>query len=315
MFINKKLIPGGELLNQAVSQNTAVGAFNFANMEVLQGIVLAANGIKTSVILQTSTSAVKYMGFGYLKSIVSAAAEESNVPLALHLDHGQDFAICKRCIDEGFSSVMIDASSSSFKENVEKTKAVVDYAKKFGVSVEAELGTLAGVEDDVSIPGNKAVYTDPDEALKFIELTGIDSLAVAIGTSHGPNKGRVGNPKLSIETLKKIKEKVGSFPLVLHGASSVYPDAVEKCNAYGAKLENAFGITDVDIQESVKNGIAKINVDTDLRIAFLGTLRQSLEENQSSIDIRKHLGAARDSVKEAAIRKIKTFSGFHSDTQ
>lgn len=307
MFVSKKLFSGSEILKEALSKRIAIGAFNFTNMEIVQAIVSAANELKTPVILQASSSAIKYMGFGYLKAIISAAAEESDMPLVLHLDHGKDFEICKKCIDEGFSSVMIDASSLSFDENVSTTKEVVNYAKKSGVSVEAELGTLAGVEDEVNVSENNAFYTNPDEALNFIEKTGIDSLAVAIGTSHGPNKGKLGAPKLSIETLRKIKEKVGDFPLVLHGASSVYSGSVKICNDYGADLKNAFGISDEDIKDSIQNGIAKINVDTDIRIAFLGAIRKSLSEQSSNIDMRKYLSEGREAAKNIVLRRMKIF--------
>ncbi len=307
MFISKKLFSGSEILKDAISKKVAIGAFNFTNMEIVQAIISAANELKTPVILQASYSAIKYMGFGYLKAIISAATNESDVPLVLHLDHGKDFEICKKCIDEGFSSVMIDASSLSFEENINTTKKVVNYAKKFGVSVEAELGTLAGVEDEVNVSENKAFYTNPDEALEFIEKTGINSLAVAIGTSHGPNKGKQNSPKLSIETLKKIKEKVGDFPLVLHGASSVYSDSVKICNDYGADLKNAFGISDEDIKDSIQNGIAKINVDTDIRIAFLGAIRKSIFEESSNIDMRKYLSEGREAAKNIVLRRMKIF--------
>ncbi len=307
MFANAKLVSAAEILQDAVQRKVAVGAFNFTNMEVIQAIVAGANELKTPVILQASSSAIKYIGFGYLRAMVSAAAESSEVPLVLHLDHGKDFEICKQAIDNGFSSVMIDASSLDFEENIAVTKEVVGYAKKYGVSVEAELGTLAGVEDEVSVAEGKALYTDPSQAQEFIERTGISSLAVAIGTSHGVNKGKTGNPKLSIETLKKIKEKVGDFPLVLHGASSVYADVVKECNDYGANIQNAYGITDEDIREAIQNGIAKVNVDTDIRIAFLGAVRRCLFENQANIDMRKYLGAGRDAAKEMVKRRLKTF--------
>jgi fructose-bisphosphate aldolase class II len=307
MFANKKLVSGSELLNYALSNRIAIGAFNFTNTEVVQAIVSAANMLKTPIILQASPSAIKYMGIQYLKSIISVAAEESENPLVLHLDHGQDFEICKNCIDEGFSSVMIDSSSFSFAENVKKTKEVVDYAKKFGVSVEAELGILSGVEDELSVPPKHGFYTDPNEALEFIEKTGVDSLAIAIGTSHGSNKRQNGSNKISIERLREIKKKVGNFPLVLHGASSVYQDIVDMCNKYGADLRNTHGITDSDIREAIQNGVAKINVDTDIRIAFLGAIRRELSENKSSIDIRSYLSAAKNATKEVVMRKIKTF--------
>ena len=307
MFANKNLVSAGDILHNAVKKKVAIGAFNFTNMEIIQAIVAGANELKTPVILQASASAINYMGVGYIKAMVSVAAEQSDVPLVLHLDHGKDFDICKKAIDNGFSSVMIDASSLDFEENIAVTKEVVEYAKKYGISVEAELGTLAGVEDDVSVAEGKAFYTDPKQAQEFIERTGISSLAVAIGTSHGVNKGKTGNPKLSIETLRKIKEKVGDFPLVLHGASSVYADAVEKCNTYGSDIQNAYGITDNDITEAIKNGIAKVNVDTDIRIAFLGAVREHLEHNKSNIDMRKYLGAGRDMAKEMVKRRLKTF--------
>jgi fructose-bisphosphate aldolase class II len=307
MFVSKKLVPGSELLSYALSNKMAIGAFNFANTDVVQSIVSAANTLKTPVILQASPSAIKYIGIRYLKAVISVAADESEVPLALHLDHGQDFEICKKCIDDGFSSVMIDASSLSLRENIEKTKEVVDYAKKFGVSVEAELGTLSGVEDGTSVLPGHSFYTDPDEAIEFMEKTGVNSLAVAIGTSHGSNKGQNGNTKISIERLREIKKKIGNFPLVLHGASSVYQDIVDVCNKYGADLRDTSGISDGDIREAVQNGIAKVNVDTDIRIAFLGAVRRALFEDKTSIDMRNYLSAAKDAAKEIVIRKIKTF--------
>lgn len=307
MFLHKKLAPARELLNDALKNKKAIGAFNFSNMEVVQAIVSAANETKSAVILQASESAIKYMGMKYLTALIGAACEEAQFPLALHLDHGKDFEICKACIDAGFSSVMIDKSSESFEENVKQTKAVVDYAKRFGVSVEAELGTLSGIEDEVNVDSRDAFLTDPKKALEFANLTEIDSLAVAIGTSHGPNKGKFSNPKLDIKRLAEIKSSVGDLPLVLHGASAVYADEVEKANKFGADLKNAFGITDEDIKSSIKNGIAKINVDTDIRISFLAGIRQALLENPQSIDMRKYLKAARESAKNIVIRRIKTF--------
>ena len=307
MFAHKNLVSSENILRNAIKQKVAIGAFNFTNMEIIQAIVAGANELQAPVILQASSSAITYMGFGYIKAMISAAAESSEVPLVLHLDHGKDFEICKQAIDNGFSSVMIDASLLSFEENVAVTKEVVSYANTYGVSVEAELGTLAGVEDEVSVAEGKALYTDQNQAQEFIERTGISSLAVAIGTSHGVNKGKTGNPKLSIETLKKIKERVGNFPLVLHGASSVYADAVQRCNNCGADIQNAYGITDDDIREAIQNGIAKVNVDTDIRIAFLGAVREHLATNKSNIDMRKYLGAGRDMAKEVVKRRLRTF--------
>lgn len=303
----KNIVPAKDLLVNALSKKIAIGAFNFTNMEIIQAIVEAANEMNTPVILQASESAIKYMGINYVIAMIEAASKSTNVPLALHLDHGKDFDICCKCIDAGFSSVMIDKSSMSFEENIEKTKEVVEYAKKKGVSVEAELGTLAGIEDEVNVELQDALYTNPDLAYEFAEKTGIDSLAVAIGTSHGPNKGKLGSPRLDIERLTQIKAKVGELPLVLHGASSVYQDDVDLCNQYGADIKDAFGITDSDIKKSIQNGIAKINVDTDIRIAFLGGVRKSLSENISSIDMRKYLGEAKKQAKLAILRKIKSF--------
>ncbi|MDR0744484.1 MAG: class II fructose-bisphosphate aldolase, partial [Holosporales bacterium] len=269
MFAHKNLVSVKELLDQALKEKKAIGAFNFSNMEILQAIVIAANEFNSPVILQVTESAINYMGMEYVTAMVSAACSQSKVALALHLDHGGNFEICKRCIDYGFSSVMIDKSSLAIEENIAQTKEVVAYARGFGVSVEAELGTLAGIEDNVKVELRDAYYTDPETALKFAEATGVDSLAVSIGTSHGPNKGVFASPKLDIDRLKKIKEKVKNSPLVLHGASSVYSQEVELANKYGASIKNAFGITDEDIRSSIENGIAKINVDTDIRIAFL----------------------------------------------
>ena len=296
-----------DILLDALKRKVAVGAFNFTNMEIIQAIVAGANELKTPVILQASSSAIKYMGFDYIHAMISVASEGSDVPIVLHLDHGKDFEICKKAIDNGFNSVMIDASSRDFNSNIEITKKVVEYAQRFNVSVEAELGTLAGVEDEISVAREKAFYTDPNQAQEFIERTGISSLAVAIGTSHGVNKGKTGSPKLSIDTLKKIKEKVGNFPLVLHGASSVYVDVVDECNKYGSNIQNAYGITDKDIKEAIQNGIAKVNVDTDIRIAFLGAIRKCMSENPDNIDMRKYLGAGRESAKEMVMRRIRTF--------
>lgn len=306
-FIHENIVPASEILRECVIKKTAVGAFNFSNMEIIQAIVEAATEEKTNVILQASESAIKYMGMEYLISIVKAAANTTDIKIALHLDHGKDFQICKHCIDSGFSSVMIDKSSLEFDQNVYYTKEVVDYAKKHGVSVEAELGTLAGIEDEVNVLDEDVLFTNPESAQKFADLTQIDSLAVAIGTSHGPNKGKFGNPKLDIKRLSEIKQKVGNLPIVLHGASSVYKDVVDECNQYGASVDNAFGITDQDIKESIQNGVAKINVDTDIRLSFLAGLRQYLMSNPANIDMRKYLGFAKNLSKNIIKRKIQTF--------
>ncbi|MDR0630667.1 MAG: class II fructose-bisphosphate aldolase [Holosporales bacterium] len=307
MKLCSNLKPGKELLEYALSQNIAIGAFNFSNMETIQAIVEVANEVQTPVILQVSESAIKYMGMDYVCCLVSTAAQNSNVPLAFHLDHGKDFEICKKCVDSGFTSVMIDGSSLPFEANVERTKEVVEYAKERKVSVEAELGILPGIEDDVKVLEHDHFFTDPDKALEFIEKTGVESLAISIGTSHGLSKAKFGSAKLNIKRLKEIKHKVGQFPLVLHGASSVYQDIVAMCNDHGADIKDALGIQDVDIIESIRNGIVKINVDTDIRLAFMAGIRKSLQINRASVDIRKHLSNAKDITKEIIKRKMKTF--------
>lgn len=307
-FIHEKLITSKEILQNALSNKYAVGAFNFSNMEILQAIVEANNEMNSPFILQVSESAIKYMGMEYLLVLASAAATMSMVPLCLHLDHGKDFEICKTCIDAGFSSVMIDKSSLSFEENVEKTKEVVEYAHKRGVSVEAELGTLSGIEDYVNVSEQNAVLTDPESAKRFVDVTGVDSLAVAIGTSHGPNKGKTSSPKLDIDRLKHIRALLGSdYPIVLHGASSVYADIVEKCNSFGADIKNAFGISKDDIRNSIENGVAKINVDTDIRLAFLAGIRESMHDSPSNIDPRKYFTNAKNEAKDVIKRKISEF--------
>ncbi|MDR0640358.1 MAG: class II fructose-bisphosphate aldolase [Holosporales bacterium] len=299
----ENLTTGQKILKWAVDDKIAVGAFNFSNMETLQAIVEAALETATPVILQVSESAIKYMGIDYVIAMVEAAVHTVDIPIALHLDHGKTSEICKLCIDSGFSSVMIDKSELSFAENVRQTKEVVAYAEKFGVAVEGELGILAGVEDDVRAA--HSLYTDPVQAAEFVEATGISSLAIAIGTSHGLNKGKTAH--LDIGRLKEIKQKVGDFPLVLHGASSVYPDITEICNQYGAVFKDASGISDSDIRDAISHGINKINIDTDLRMAFVAGLRQSLHQAPESADIRFHLKSAKLFTKNLAIKKINLF--------
>lgn len=304
-----RFVTGKEILLQALHGGYAVGAFNFTNMEVAQAVISAANDVGKPVMLQASSSAIKYMGFEYVMHIAQAAVETSKVPVCLHLDHGSDFDLCKTCIDNGFSSVMIDKSMESFEENVKATSAVVEYAHSKQCSVEAELGTLAGVEDDIDVDEESAVLTNAAQAKDFVNATGVDSLAVAIGTSHGPNKGNMSSPKLHIERLEEIHNAVGrDFPLVLHGASSVYDDTVQVCNTYGAEIRNAHGITDKDIKLAIKHGIAKINVDTDIRLAFLAGIRKTLRENKESIDMRKYIGAGREYAMQVIKRKILSFT-------
>jgi fructose-bisphosphate aldolase class II len=275
-------------------------------MEMLQVIIATAAEVKLPIILQVTESTINYIGLDYIIAMVSAAVKDIDIPIALHLDHGKDSHICKRCIDAGFSSVMIDKSSARFTENVTCTKEVVELAKKAGVSVEGELGTLTGREDDVSISGAAELFTDPDQAYRYIESTKVDSLAIAIGSSHGPFKGQNAPPKLDLNRLREIKCLVGPFyPLVLHGASAVYPDLLDICNRYGADIHGACGLKDEDVKASIKFGINKVNVDTDIRVAFMAGIRRSLNENPNSLDVRKHFGLAKEMMRDVVIKKIK----------
>jgi len=298
------LVNPKELLTKAMNENYAVGAFNVNNMEIIQGIMSAAKNKQSPLILQVSAGARKYASQIYLKKLVEAAVEENpEIPLALHLDHGSNFEICKECVDSGFTSVMIDASSESLAENIKITKKVVDYAHDKGVFVEAELGKLAGVEDDVSVDKKDATFTDSDEALQFVEETGCDSLAIAIGTSHGAYKFK-SDPRLSFDRLKEIKSKLGDFPLVLHGASSVLQDFVKLCNDYGGKIPGALGVPEEMITQSTKFGVAKVNIDTDIRLAVTGVIRKYLKENPSDFDPRQYLSPARDAIQNMVEHKI-----------
>lgn len=301
------LVTTKELFKKALSEKYAIGAFNINNMELLQGIVAAGEELKSPLILQVSAGARKYANSKYLIKLAEAALETSTIPIALHLDHGEDFEICKACIDDGFSSVMIDASKFDFEENIRLTKEVVDYAHNKGVVVEAELGKLAGIEDAVAVESANAIYTDPVKAKEFVERTGCDSLAVAIGTSHGAYKFKT-EPKLDFERLIKIKELLGwGYPIVLHGSSSVPADVVKICNDFGGQIMDARGVPEEMLSQASKMGVTKINVDTDLRLVFTGQIRKFFIENPAEFDPRKYLGLARDAVKELVMRKIKVF--------
>ena len=298
------LVTTKEMFEKSMKEGFAIGAFNVNNMEIIQAIVDAASEENSPVILQASSSAIKYARPNYLKKMVEAAVEETNIPIALHLDHGPDFETCKSCIDAGFTSVMIDGSKYDFEENVALTKKVVDYAHSRGVVVEAELGKLAGIEDDVNVASSEAMYTDPEQAKEFVERTGCDSLAIAIGTSHGAYKFK-GEAKLRFDILAKVKELIPNTPIVLHGASTVIPELVEMCNKYGADIPGAKGVPDEILNEASKSGVSKINVDTDLRLAMTGAIRKSLAENPSVFDPRKYCGPARDLIKETVQHKIR----------
>ena len=302
------LVTTKEMFEKSMKEGFAIGSFNINNMEIIQGIIDAAQKQNSPVILQASSGAIKYARIKYLMKMVEAAVEETNIPIAIHLDHGPDFETCKMCIDNGFTSVMIDGSKYSFEENVALTKKVVDYAHERGVVVEAELGQLAGIEDDVNVSEEDAKYTDPDQAKEFVERTGCDSLAIAIGTSHGAYKFK-GEARLRMDILKQVKEKIPNTPIVLHGASTVIPELVETCNNYGGDIPGAKGVPDEILHEASLSGVSKINVDTDLRLAFTGEIRKSLAENPSAFDPRKYLTPAREKITEVVEHKIRDVFG------
>lgn len=303
------LITSKELFQKAYKGGYAIGAFNVNNMEIIQGIFEAAIAEKSPLIIQVSAGARKYARHEYLIHLIQASLEMSkasgiDIPIVLHLDHGDDFEICKKCIDGGFTSVMIDGSKHSFEENIRVTKEVVEYAHKKGVVVEAELGKLAGVEDAVKVDAKDATYTDPKQAKEFVERTGCDSLAIAIGTSHGAYKFK-GEAKLDFVRLGEIEKVLPNFPLVLHGASSVPPDLVEICNKYGGKMSDSKGVPEDMIGKAAKGGVCKINVDTDLRLAMTGQIRKVFAENPGEFDPRKYLAPARDAIREVVKRKMR----------
>lgn len=298
------LITSKEMFAKAMNSDYAVGAFNVNNMEIIQGIVEAAQIENAPLILQVSAGARKYAKPAYLLKLVEAAIIDTGLDICLHLDHGEDFDICKKCVDDGFTSVMVDGSKHPFEENVKLTKQVVDYAHDHGVVVEAELGRLAGVEDNINVDARSASFTDPDEAAEFVERTGVDSLAIAIGTSHGAYKFK-GDPYLDFERLKKIHSLIPDTPLVLHGASTVLKEFVDKCNEFGGNIPGAQGVPEEMIRESTKHGICKVNIDTDLRLAMTAEIRQFMVENPDQFDPRKYLGPAREAIKEMVQHKIK----------
>lgn len=302
------LVTSKEMFKKAYEGGYAVGAFNVNNMEIIQGIVDAAKKENSPLILQVSAGARKYAKPAYLKKLVEAAIEDTGLDVVLHLDHGEDFEICKQCIDDGFTSVMIDGSKYSFEENIALTKKVVDYAHERGVVVEAELGKLAGVEDDVNVKAEDATYTDPDQAVEFVERTGVDSLAIAIGTSHGAYKFK-GEPKLDFERLEVISNKLPNFPLVLHGASTVIPEFVDACNNFGGSIPGAQGVPEDMLRRAAKLGVCKINIDTDLRLAMTAAIRKFLVENPEVFDPRKYLGKGRDAIENMVQHKIKNVLG------
>ena len=303
------LVTTKDMFEKSMKEGFAIGAFNVNNMEFIQAIVDAAAEQNSPVILQASSSAIKYARINYLMKMVQAAVEEHpNVPVAIHLDHGPDFETCKMCVDAGFTSVMFDGSKYDFEENIRLTKEVVDYAHAHGVVVEAELGKLAGIEDDVNVAASDAMYTDPAQAEEFVKRTGVDSLAIAIGTSHGAYKFK-GEAKLRFDILKEIKERIPNTPIVLHGASTVIPELVDMCNQYGGNIPGAKGVPDEILHEASMSGVSKINVDTDLRLAMTAAIRKVFTEDPSAFDPRKYLKPARDLVKETVAHKMKDVFG------
>lgn len=300
------LVGPKEMFARAYDESYAVGAFNINNMEIIQGIMQAASEEKSPVILQVSAGARKYAGQPYIMKLAEAALLENDIPVVVHLDHGADFDICKACIDGGFTSVMIDGSHHPFEENIAVTKKVVDYAHDKGVWVEAELGQLAGVEEHVS--AEKSVYTDPDQAVEFVQRSGCDSLAIAIGTSHGAYKFK-GDAKLDFDRLEKITKMLPGYPLVLHGASSVPQEFVEMANKYGGKLGSAKGVPEEMLRRAASMGVCKINIDSDIRLAMTAYIRRQLAEKPEEFDPRSYLKPAREAVKLMVQHKIKNVLG------
>lgn len=302
------LVTTKEMFKKAYAGKYSIGAFNINNLEILQGVVRGAKAKNSAVIIQCSSGAIKYAGPTYIEAMVKAAIDETGIDAALHLDHGPDLDTVKLCIKNGFTSVMFDGSHLPYDENVKKTKEVADYAHAHGVVVEAELGVLAGVEDDVS--ASKHIYTDPDQAVDFVGKTGIDSLAIAIGTSHGAFKFPPDfKPALKFDILEEVQEKLPGFPIVLHGASAVDPEAVNTCNKYGGNIANARGIPVDMLRKASSMAVCKINMDTDLRLAMTAAIRKTLGEHPEVFDPRKYIGAGRDYIQEVVESKIDNVLG------
>ena len=297
------LVTTKEMFKKAYEGGYAIGAFNVNNIETVQGIVEAAKETNAPLILQVSSGARKYAKHTYLVHLVQAAIEDSGLPIALHLDHGDSFELCKSCIDGGFTSVMIDASHHSFEDNIALTRKVVEYAHDHGVSVEAELGRLAGIEDDVNVSDADSSYTRPEEVEEFVSKTGVDSLAIAIGTSHGAYKFK-GEPKLRFDILEEVSRRLPGFPIVLHGASSVMPEYVKIIEQFGGEMPGAQGVPEELLRKAASMAVCKINIDSDLRLAVTAAIRKHLAENPTHFDPRQYLKPARDAVTEVVKHKI-----------
>ncbi len=304
------LVTTTEMFKKAYDGGYAIGAFNVNNMEIVQGITEAAGELKSPLILQVSAGARKYANHSYLTKLVEAALMEYDIPIALHLDHGADFEICKACIDGGFTSVMIDGSHHSFEDNIALTKKVVEYAHDKGVVVEGELGKLAGIEDDVKVSDADAAYTQPDEVEEFVSRTGVDSLAIAIGTSHGAFKFKPGQtPQLRFDILAEIEKRIPGFPIVLHGASSVSQEYVKIIQENGGSLADAIGIPEDMLRQAAKSAVCKINIDSDLRLAMTAGVREVLYKNPAAFDPREYLKVGRQNVKDLVAHKILNVLG------
>ena len=309
------LVTSKEMFEKAYAGGYAIGAFNVNNMEIIQGITEAAKEVNAPVILQVSKGARAYANRTYLVKLVEAAVIETGLPIVLHLDHGDSFETCKSCIDDGFTSVMIDASSKPFEENIEITRKVVEYAHARGVVVEAELGSLAGIEDEVNVSAEDSSYTRPEEVEEFVRRTGCDSLAIAIGTSHGAykftpeqctrnEKGILVPPPLRFDILDEVQKRLPGFPIVLHGSSSVPQEYVKMINENGGKMPDAVGIPEEQLREASRRAVCKINIDSDLRLAMTGTIRKYFNDNPSHFDPRQYLKPARENIKELVKHKI-----------
>ncbi len=299
------LVTSKELFDKAYAGGYAIGAFNVNNMEIIQGITEAAKEVNAPLILQVSAGARKYAKHSYLMKLVEAALEDTGLPICLHLDHGEDFEICKACIDGGFTSVMIDGSQHSFEKNMEVTRKVVEYAHAHGVVVEGELGRLAGVEDDVNVSAEDSSYTDPNQVEEFVKATGVDSLAIAIGTSHGAFKFKPGQkPQLRFDILEEVARRLPNFPIVLHGASSVIPAYVDIINQNGGAMADAIGIPEDMLRQAAKMAVCKINIDSDLRLAMTAGVRQHMAQNPAHFDPRQYLKPGRELIHELVKNKL-----------
>ncbi|BDF70956.1 fructose-1,6-bisphosphate aldolase, class II [Oscillospiraceae bacterium] len=304
------LVTSTEMFRKAYEGGYAIGAFNVNNMEIIQGITEAAKDLNAPLILQVSAGARKYANHTYLIKLVEAAVIETGLPIVLHLDHGDSFELCKSCIDGGFTSVMIDASSKSFADNIAVTKQVVEYAHDHGVVVEAELGTLAGVEDDVKVKAEDSSYTRPEEVEEFVTKTGCDSLAIAIGTSHGAYKFKPGSkPQLRFDILEEVAKRLPGFPIVLHGSSSVPQEYVQMINENGGNMPGAIGVPEDQLRQAARLAVCKINIDSDLRLAMTGTIRKYFAEHPADFDPRQYLKPARANIKELVKHKLTDVLG------